>query len=787
MSGKLDVFVIDTMQAMAFDRDGRSIAWYRRNRARSRALFDLVTEDAYYSRPIALRHPIVFYEGHLPAFSFNTLVKKGARRPGIDARLETLFARGIDPHEIGGGRRRPGGSPRSGLADARRGARVRRRSRSPGDRRARARGPRAAGPSAARSRRSGVHHPRARGDAPGDAALHVASAAVRRRSASRPATRRATDGAPPPQRVDRRSRRAARRSASIAATCRSAGTTSSRRCAPTCRRSRSSATTSPTRAFSSSSTPAAIAIRAGGAPRTGTGCSASGVAHPLFWERARRSLVLARDVRAVAAAAGVAGLRQPGRSLGVRALARRAPADRSGVPARGLRHRRERRAAASVGRRRRRRPRTACSISRAGIPSRPAAIRRARSAWGVEDLVGNGWEWTSTPFAPFPGFRADGVVSGVLGRLLRRRALRDEGRVAGDRPRAAAADVPQLVPRRAIPYVYATFRCVRDHATAEPPTRDRRAFAADVAVLPARCTPRQLPSRYLYDALGSALFEAICRAAVVPASRAPRRGCSTRTRREIFARVARLSTHRRARAGQRREAGDAGRARRAARPRRSTCTWSTSRRRRSSWRARALGALDRRRRRDAPGAVRRRAARGAARERAGGRTLVLFLGSNIGNFDPPGADAFLRGIRAALAPGDALLLGADLVKPERDLLLAYDDPLGVTAAFNRNLLRPHQPRARRRLRPRRLRASRGVERRGVAGRDAPGQPRRAARAHPGAPTSTSRSTKARRSGPRARTSTSRRSHRGCSARRLPPRRAVDRPTRERFALTLVER
>ena len=67
-------------------------------------------------------------------------------------------------------------------------------------------------------------------------------------------------------------------------------------------------------------------------------------------------------------------------------------------------------------------------------------------------------------------------------------------------------------------------------------------------------------------------------------------------------------------------------------------------------------------------------------------TLVAFLGSNIGNFDPPGAAAFLGLIRAALQPGDYLLLGADLVKPERDLLLAYDDPLGLTAAFNKNLL-----------------------------------------------------------------------------------------------------
>src|SRR3954469_9185448 len=73
--------------------------WYRRNRRRSRQLFDVVRPDAYYSRPISLRHPIVFYEGHLPAFSVNTLVKKGLGRPGIDEGLERLFARGIDPDD----------------------------------------------------------------------------------------------------------------------------------------------------------------------------------------------------------------------------------------------------------------------------------------------------------------------------------------------------------------------------------------------------------------------------------------------------------------------------------------------------------------------------------------------------------------------------------------------------------------------------------------------------------------------------------------------------------------
>ena len=66
--------------------------------------------------------------------------------------------------------------------------------------------------------------------------------------------------------------------------------------------------------------------------------------------------------------------------------------------------------------------------------------------------------------------------------------------------------------------------------------------------------------------------------------------------------------------------------------------------------------------------------------------LVLFLGSTIGNFDRDAGDAFLREVRATLRPRDALLLGTDLEKPAEQQLLAYDDPAGVTAAFNLNLL-----------------------------------------------------------------------------------------------------
>ena len=76
----------------------------------------------------------------------------------------------------------------------------------------------------------------------------------------------------------------------------------------------------------------------------------------------------------------------------------------------------------------------------------------------------------------------------------------------------------------------------------------------------------------------------------------------------------------------------------------------------------------------------------AERRREGERLLVLFLGSTIGNFDRPAGDQFLREVRAILREGDALLLATDLEKPVSVLKLAYDDPVGVTAAFNMNLL-----------------------------------------------------------------------------------------------------
>src|SRR2546429_9759449 len=87
-----------------------AVVWYRRNRARSEAIFDLIEPSAYYSRPIALRNPIVFYEGHLPAFSVLAFLRRGLRRPAVNARLEKLFERGIDPDSV------DAAVPRSGAA-----------------------------------------------------------------------------------------------------------------------------------------------------------------------------------------------------------------------------------------------------------------------------------------------------------------------------------------------------------------------------------------------------------------------------------------------------------------------------------------------------------------------------------------------------------------------------------------------------------------------------------------------------------------------------------------------
>jgi dimethylhistidine N-methyltransferase len=214
---------------------------------------------------------------------------------------------------------------------------------------------------------------------------------------------------------------------------------------------------------------------------------------------------------------------------------------------------------------------------------------------------------------------------------------------------------------------------------ASPASLERKAFADDVAYY-LRLDPKQLPSRYFYDPLGSALFEAICHLPWYWITRAEQ-GLLTAHASEILERFPSLSTI--VELGP----GSGEKVSLLVRAARSTASLTVHLVDVSAvaldLATRTLNAYDLK-------VERHQASYEAGLEalsrRHDRRTLVLFLGSNVGNFDPPGAAEFLRTIRRALRPDDALLIGADLLKPERDLLLAYDDPLGVTAAFNRNLL-----------------------------------------------------------------------------------------------------
>ena len=205
------------------------------------------------------------------------------------------------------------------------------------------------------------------------------------------------------------------------------------------------------------------------------------------------------------------------------------------------------------------------------------------------------------------------------------------------------------------------------------------AFAQDVH-RSLQLSPRQLPTQYLYDSLGSALFDAICLLPWYGITRAESR-LLCRRREDIFSLVSDLT------------------------------------------RIVELGPGDGRKMRilvegmslpmsvhliDVSAAALAGATQALAdaahlavvtheasfeqglnevgRHPTDGTTMVMLLGSNIGNFDPQTSHLLLRRIHATLGRGGALLIGTDLIKPEIDLMRAYDDPLGVSAAFNLNVL-----------------------------------------------------------------------------------------------------
>jgi L-histidine Nalpha-methyltransferase len=208
-------------------------------------------------------------------------------------------------------------------------------------------------------------------------------------------------------------------------------------------------------------------------------------------------------------------------------------------------------------------------------------------------------------------------------------------------------------------------------------------FAADVRAGLTKPGQRELPSKYLYDEVGSELFEAICLLPEYGLTRADTR-LLQRYSPEIISRMP-LPTHV-AELG----SGSGKKTR--------SILEALARHRRTYYypieiSPAALAACEKELGQldfvslvgyEKPYLEGLRAV--TARREPGEHLCVLFLGSTIGNFDRPAADDFLRQVRSVLEPGDSLLLGTDIEKDVNVQLLAYDDPVGVTAAFNMNLL-----------------------------------------------------------------------------------------------------
>jgi L-histidine N-alpha-methyltransferase len=208
-------------------------------------------------------------------------------------------------------------------------------------------------------------------------------------------------------------------------------------------------------------------------------------------------------------------------------------------------------------------------------------------------------------------------------------------------------------------------------------------FAADVRAGLTHRGQKELPSKYLYDDVGSALFEVISHLPEYGLTRADER-LLRRHGRDI---VERLPAHV---AVAELGSGSGKKTRWLLEPlcrRQPTCYFPIEISRAALARCeRELGDIDsisilgfEREYLDGLLEI-------AARRKRGQHLFVLFLGSTIGNFDGLAGLQFLTQIRRILQPGDCLLLGTDLEKPASQLIPAYDDELGVTAAFNMNLL-----------------------------------------------------------------------------------------------------
>lgn len=219
--------------------------------------------------------------------------------------------------------------------------------------------------------------------------------------------------------------------------------------------------------------------------------------------------------------------------------------------------------------------------------------------------------------------------------------------------------------------------------SAVPPPAELAEFCSDVVLGLSQPGQKELPSKYLYDEVGSALFDVIC---VLPEYGLSRAGMRTLARHapEIISQlpvpviVAELGSG----------SGQKTRVILEALAKKQRVNYYPIDISRTALNRceREIGQIDQVSIVGFERAYLEGLREVAARRRDGEKIFVLFLGSTIGNFDRPAGDQFLREVRSILQEGDALLLATDLEKPFAQLVTAYDDPAGVTAAFNLNLL-----------------------------------------------------------------------------------------------------